>query len=81
MKFQDNPTWHLADRLHGLLCQRGHQMDQCWGLHLPYDENKPEMSSIQEKYVIMAERIMDLMCNDEDMINTMILILKEHKGW
>jgi hypothetical protein len=52
--------WRLAVRLHDALCRRGHQMDQCWGLHLPYDLNQPRLSSIQREYLSRAQELIRL---------------------
>jgi hypothetical protein len=52
--------WKLALRLHSILCKSGHQMDQCWGLVLPYDMRQPAMSDIQLTYLSKSQRLINL---------------------
>lgn len=56
----DTDEWRLATRLHTALCKRGHQMDQCWGLVLPYDLNQPRLSYIQREYLSRARELIRL---------------------
>jgi len=59
-KWLDTDEWRLAIRLHKSLCKRGHQMDQCWGLNLPYDLNQPQLSRIQREYLSRAKELICL---------------------
>lgn len=56
----DTDEWRLAIRLHAALCPLGHQMDQCWGLNLPYDMNQPTLSGIQRQYLSRAKELIKL---------------------
>lgn len=59
-KWLDTDEWRLAIRLHDALCRRGHQMDQCWGLNMPYDLNQPHLSAIQREYLSRAQALIRL---------------------
>lgn len=47
-------AWRIAKQAHDAICKRGHQMDQCWGLELPYDLLQPNLSSTQRDYLSRA---------------------------
>lgn len=72
-----SPEWEMAEMLHDRLCRRGHQMDQCWGLHLPYDLNQPTMSAIQRRYLGLASALLDAF--DQDQINIILTVMAD--GW
>jgi hypothetical protein len=61
----DTTAWRIADVLHRILCKRSHQMDQCWGLVLPYDLAQPTLSSVQREYLSRAIGLVE-MCGSED---------------
>lgn len=70
------PEWEMAELLHNRLCQLGHQMDQCWGLNLPYDLNQPTLSGIQRRYIGLACGLTEAF--DEDQINLILTMMDDH---
>lgn len=56
-RWRATDEWALAEDIHDAICHLDHQMDQCWGLNLPYDMEQPHLSRIQREYLMRAQEL------------------------